>query len=289
MSDSFSIIFRGDILPGHNLPEVKAKMAQLFKLNDAKLATVFSGKPVALKQNCDAATATKLKAALNKVGADVQVKSSTPPPASSAQSAAAAAPSKPASPAPQAQSAPPPPPLPEVNEDPVSPPPKPVAPAATPAPPPTASNPDEAGIAPMSGDLMSESEKAAMRPEPVDINTDHIKMEKRVSTFALPDDEPLPGEEAQEVDAPDFGLFEVGADLLNESEKTTYEELALDLSAISMAEVGADVLNEDEKQKLPEVEVADLEADIAPAGSDMGQIKKEPPPPPPNTDHLSTE
>jgi len=266
MSESFDIIFRGDILPGHTLPDVKARMAQLFKLDDAKLATVFSGRPVALKKQCDAAMAEKLKAVLTKAGAEIEVKSNTPAPkAASPTSPAAAAPE-------QSQPAPP-------SETPTPPPaPEPASPS------PATATPGEISLAPQSGFLVAPEEHK--HAEPVQVETDHIKLEGRKASFLLPDDEPGEVSEKPEIDAPEFGLFEAGADLLNDEEKREFVELELDLSNIDLAEVGADVLREEERETVIPVAVADLEADLAPAGSDMGEIKKAPPPPPPDTDHI---
>jgi hypothetical protein len=262
MSETFSVIFRGDILPGHTLPDVKAKVGQLFKLDDAKLGIVFSGKPVALKKNCDQATAEKIKAVLTKAGAEVEIRSSAQ---ASAKPAAAPA-QKPAAPEP-------PPAAPPPAQD------KP-APAAD----------GQISIAPMSGELVSEAERAAQREAPVEVTTDHIKMEGRKATFGMPEDEePEAAPERPEIEAPDFDVAEVGADVLDEADKKVFEELDLDLDGISMAEVGADVLSEDEKKKVEPVQVEDLGADLAPVGSDMGQVKDEDIPPPPDTSHISLD
>lgn len=271
MSESFDIIFRGDILPGHTLPDVRARMAQLFKLDDAKLAVVFSGKPIALKKNCDAAMAEKLKAVLTKAGAQIEVKSNTP------------AASPPPAPPPQTTTPTEAAPQPTAQREP--------APAEpTPQPEPQQAKPEtepgEIALAPKKGWLVSPNELPP-KPPPVEVNTDHIQLEKRKATFLLPeDDEPAPAASTPEIEAPDFGLFDAGADLLDENERTEFVELDLDLSAISMAEVGADVLREEEKKPAAKADVKDLEADLAPPGTDMGQIKGEPPPPPPDTDHI---
>jgi hypothetical protein len=260
MSETFSVIFRGDILPGHTLPEVKSRMAQLFKLDEAKIAAVFSGKPVALKKDCDAPTAEKLKAVLTKAGAEVEIRSNT----------ADAAP-KPASPTPV--SAPPSAPIPTSR------------PPATP-PPQVAANPMEAGslkVAPV-GMVMTESERAAQRKPPVQVKTDHIALEKRANSFMTAEEKPVA--KRLPIQAPDFGIATVGGDLLKPEEKRVFEELELDLSNYQVAELGADILPEDQKTPLPVMEIEELTADLAPVGSEMGQIKKAPPPPPPKTDHL---
>ena len=50
MSDGrFDIVFRGDIAPGQVLPQVKQRLAALFKRELAQIEPLFSGAPVALK------------------------------------------------------------------------------------------------------------------------------------------------------------------------------------------------------------------------------------------------
>ena len=284
MSELFNVVFRGDILPGHALPTVKAQMAQLFKLDDARLAAVFSGKPVVLKKDCDQATAEKLKAALTRVGADSEIKPSAP----------AAAASTPAASAPTAAPAPPRPPA-------TSPPapaaaPKPVAAASIPAAPrpappaaPTPASPAPAAsggikLAPV-GPVMTEAERAAQRKPPVQVKTDHIALEKRASSFMAADDKPAAAKRP-EIKAPDFGIAATGADLLRDDEKRVYEELDLDLSAFVVAELGADMLRDDEKLPLPVMDIEELNVGLAPVGADMGQAKNPPPPPAPKTDHI---
>lgn len=80
----FDIIFRGDIVFGHQLADVKLKLQQLFKTDPAKIDTLFTGRPIPLKRNLDEATANKYRDALLKAGAMVEVCSSDAKPASSA-------------------------------------------------------------------------------------------------------------------------------------------------------------------------------------------------------------
>lgn len=81
----FDIIFRGDIVMGHQLADVKQRMQQLFKVDAEKVDALFSGRPVPLKRNLDEATARKYQEVLLKAGAQVQLSPSgsvnlTPPP-----------------------------------------------------------------------------------------------------------------------------------------------------------------------------------------------------------------
>lgn len=77
----FDIIFRGDIVFGHQLAEVKLKLQQLFKADAAKIDSLFTGRPVPLKRNMDEATAQKYRDALIKAGAMVEICSSDTSPA----------------------------------------------------------------------------------------------------------------------------------------------------------------------------------------------------------------
>ena len=266
MSELFNVIFRGDILPGHSLPVVKAQMAQLFKLDDAKLAAVFSGKPVTLKKDCDATTAEKVKAALTKIGADSEIKSASTPVATAAPAPTRPVSSPPASPAVTTQSTPVP---------------------AKPVPPGSVSpQPINSGIklAPV-GQVLTEAERAALRKPPVQVKTEHISLEKKASSFGAAEDKPVAGK-LPEIKAPDFGVAPMSGDLLKDNEKRVYETLEIDLSNFKVAELGADIMREDEKLPLPVMEIEELNADLAPVGSDMAQLKKPAPPPPPKVDHI---
>lgn len=69
----FDIIFRGDIVLGHQLGDVKARLQQLFKTDAAKVDVLFTGRPVPLKRNLDELTANKYREMLQKAGAQVDV------------------------------------------------------------------------------------------------------------------------------------------------------------------------------------------------------------------------
>src|SRR5690554_676766 len=69
----FDVIFRGDIVIGHQLQDVKTRLQQLFKTDAARIDALFTGRPVPLKRGLDEATANKYRAALMKAGAQVEV------------------------------------------------------------------------------------------------------------------------------------------------------------------------------------------------------------------------
>lgn len=70
MADSqYDIYFRGEVLPGQDVQQVKQAVAAIFKANDAKLAQLFSGKLHTIKKSVDKATASKYQQAFKKAGA----------------------------------------------------------------------------------------------------------------------------------------------------------------------------------------------------------------------------
>lgn len=78
-NELYEVAFSGEILEGADLQQVKAKVAAIFKADDAKLAQLFSGKRVVIKKNIDQATANKYKTALQKAGAKCEIASLSPP------------------------------------------------------------------------------------------------------------------------------------------------------------------------------------------------------------------
>lgn len=70
MSDQqFDVFFRGDIVAGQAVAEVKERLAGLFKLETAQVEQLFSGRPTAIRRNLDEASAGKYEQALLKIGA----------------------------------------------------------------------------------------------------------------------------------------------------------------------------------------------------------------------------
>ncbi|GLS26892.1 hypothetical protein [Marinibactrum halimedae] len=74
MSDlTYDLVFRGDIVIGQPLAEVKQKLGMLFKIDAQKVEQLFAGGSVTLKKGLNQATAEKYKAAIQKAGAIVAV------------------------------------------------------------------------------------------------------------------------------------------------------------------------------------------------------------------------
>ncbi|ARS49879.1 hypothetical protein ACRS3X_14105 [Ectopseudomonas hydrolytica] len=180
----YEIAFSGQLVPGAQPELVKANMAKLFQADAQRIAQLFSGRRIVIKNNLDAAGAEKYRATLERAGARVEVVDMDMP-------------------IEEVELAPPPP-LETAGA--------PVAPAAAPRP----------------GRL-----QVAPRDE-------------YMAAFS-------------EVDAPDFGIAPVGADL--QDAKPDAQAPRVDLSQFS----------------------------LAPVGSDMGQAKAEAAAPPPDTSHLKLQ
>ena len=75
MSDQqFDVFFRGDIVAGQAVVEVKERLAGLFKLEAAQVEQLFSGRPTAIRRNLDEASARKYEQALLKIGAVAELR-----------------------------------------------------------------------------------------------------------------------------------------------------------------------------------------------------------------------
>lgn len=261
----FNVIFRGDVVPGFQLADVKVRFAQLFKMDPAKVEGFFTGKPVVLKANCDRATGDKFKAVLEQAGAIVQVRNVAPPVAAPAPLAPmAAAPTPAASPAAPA---------------PVS------APVSAPKPAPAAPT-DPWSLSPAGGALLRPDEVAHVEPVTVDISS--ISLVKR-NPFAMDAEEPLEAERnvvPPSLDLSGLQIAAVGETLVEFQE---FVPRTIDLSEFSLDAPGADVLREDERQAFVPAEVDTSGMDIAPPGGDLGQIKPPPAPPAPSTEHISVQ
>ncbi|UHQ56505.1 MULTISPECIES: hypothetical protein [Microbulbifer] len=80
----YSLIFRGDLVPGFTAGDVKANLARLFKAGPDTVEKLFSGRPLAIKKNLPEAQAQQMLAALEKVGAKAVLKAEGQPGSSSA-------------------------------------------------------------------------------------------------------------------------------------------------------------------------------------------------------------
>ena len=73
--DQYKLVFSGDILPGHDTDEVKARLIQLLGLTPDKVGHLFSGKPVVIKKGLDADKAQAYRRKLAAKGIGIRVES----------------------------------------------------------------------------------------------------------------------------------------------------------------------------------------------------------------------
>lgn len=229
--ERFDLIFRGDIVLGQPLASVKQRLQQLFKADEAKIEQLFTGRPVALKRQLDAATAKKYQQVLHKAGAQVEMVPS------------------------QARKAPA------------------EAPAAR-----------GLSLAPVGGLLLKPSERAKLTPVSVDTSA----LSLRPAEGDLLDRTERRSEEHMPVAIPDFELAEAGADLLEGSDRDSLPLASVDPEDWGLAEVGSDLLSDSERAPEP-APVAAPEFDVAPVGSEMGELKRNQAPVAPDISGLSLE
>jgi hypothetical protein len=181
----YEIAFSGKLVPGAQRELVQANLAKLFQADAQRIAMLFSGRRVILKNNLDDAAAEKYRSTLERAGALVEVVSMEP----------------------------------EIEEVELAPPPEPEPQAAPAQAPARADAPGRLKVVPR---------------------------DEYMAAFVG-------------VDAPDFGIAPVGADLQDVRPETPPPRF--DLSSLS----------------------------LAPVGSDMGQAKTPPAGPPPDISHLRLE
>jgi hypothetical protein len=69
----YEIVFSGQLVPGAQPDLVKANMAKLFQADAQRIALLFSGRRLVLKNNLDEAAAEKYRSTLERAGASAQV------------------------------------------------------------------------------------------------------------------------------------------------------------------------------------------------------------------------
>ena len=67
----YSVVFDGEKVPDSELFGVKQRLREVFKADRARIETLFTGKPVAIKRNLDRDSALKYQHMLKKIGIEV--------------------------------------------------------------------------------------------------------------------------------------------------------------------------------------------------------------------------
>ena len=207
MSNTFEVIFSGEVLDGFDAAETRAKVGQLFKADEAKLARLFSGKPVVIKKGLDEATANKYVGAFKKAGAKAIAKDAAAP---APVEAITAAPPPVETQAPAAKPSP--------------------APAAKPAP--SSGSPVNTSTFEHSGEASEHLTEAPKTQVQLDANPDLSGIEMRDLTGNLVDAKAdVPD---ANIDTSEFSLAATGSDI--GVQKDEPEEYNPDLSGITLAD-----------------------------------------------------
>jgi hypothetical protein len=220
MSDEkFDLIFRGEIVAGFNLDQVKQNMQALFRLDATKIDGLFAGKPVPLKKGLDSETANKYRVAMKKAGAQValvisRVEASAGQ-VNSVPGVNSALPTQ--APNPQfstslgAQ---------DVRDH-----------NRVPSPPIHA---PEFGVAAVGSDLLKPNERAVL--EAVNVDISHLNILAQDGNLLR--DEEIAHPQINVVQVPTYGVAEVGSDLLRDEEKPVPVAGMLDVPDFGIAAVG---------------------------------------------------
>lgn len=238
----FDVVFRGDIVMGHNLPDVKLRLQQLFKTDAAKINALFSGRPVPLKKSLDEVSAKKYQVALARAGAEVSLvpsEENAPKPAPATVKSLAERLAE------QTQT-------PEVK---------------TPAPVPVTQG---FTLAATGADVLNPDERS-QQPE---VNIDVSAISIRANEGNLLDATEVKHDATPAIQMPDFDVAEAGAILVRDDEKSPQSVVEVNVESWGLSEIGADLLQADEHAEDVLTEIQDLDADLAPAGSDLGQLKE---------------
>lgn len=68
-AERYKVVFSGTVREGFSVEAVKTNLAKLFKIDAARVESLFSGNPIVVKQGIDAPTAGRYLAALTDAGA----------------------------------------------------------------------------------------------------------------------------------------------------------------------------------------------------------------------------
>ncbi len=215
--DKFDIVFRGDIAVGQSLPQVKQRLAALFKRDAAQIDALFTGMPVPLKKNVDHASAEKYQKVLMQAGALVEIR-----PAGTLKPAAARA--RPAAAAPK----------PESKPKPIS---EPKATESIGAPAMAASS--GLSLVPVGGDILTDAERAATATPAAEVSA--LDAELRPLEGRLVDEQEI--ERMPPVDVPnaEFDIADPGAALIEPEYRTEVAPVAVPELTADLAPPGSDL------------------------------------------------
>lgn len=250
----FDIIFRGDIMPGHQLPDVKKKLAQLFKADEKKINALFSGAAIPLKKNLEKASAEKYQTVLRQAGADVQI--------SVAGKVAARVVAKR--------------PLGSVNTD-----------TLASAPKRKMTLQERLALQEQEREQQEQKQQASQVQATTDREASNFTLAPVGTDLQEPKDRST--ESAVAIDVSQLSLKPQEGNLVDSTELAHEPPVMIELTDYGLSELGNDLIQEHERVQIEPVEVNLLSASLAPVGAELGQLQKPAPPSPPDTSAISLE
>ena len=216
--EKYDLVFRGELVPGADLAQVKQNLSRLFKMDAARVEALFSGKAIVLKRGMEMDAAGAYRVAIKKAGARIDTVLSKP--AAPAEAAATKAPVQPPSPEPDTSA-----------QEPIS---AVQNPIVSKEESPQASDTGVLSLAPVGGDLLAPNEKR-QQPE-VEVNVSGLSI--RPSGESLLDESEREIQVPLPVDLAGLDLAPAGADVLRPEERQAEITADVDLSGFSLAPPG---------------------------------------------------
>jgi hypothetical protein len=237
---AYAVIFRGDIVMGQSLPDVKQRLKQIFKVDDARIDNLFKGKPVPLKTHLTQDDAEKYRLILRKAGAVVVVEAMSQAKPAPTVSKATASSTGILRPSAQWRLAP-------VGSR--------LSDSSAAASTPKIISLAHLTVAPQLGNLLKDNERPSI-PEAT-INANSLDWDLSPLGEALLRETEKAPESVSGIDPEtlSWGLTPVGESLLTAAEKAVVPAVTIDTSALSVAEMGGDLLNPSEKKQSASVEI----------------------------------
>ncbi|MGH1441199.1 MAG: hypothetical protein ACRBBR_13865 [Cellvibrionaceae bacterium] len=227
-----SVIFRGDIVLGEHLPDVKQKLKKIFNVNDARIDNLFTGKPVPLKTKLSLAEAEKYKTILQQAGIIVSIETKNETTADKTPASKVAVQNK------QHQT---------VNN--VS-----TGNATNNNNASAQSSDDEWQLAPVGSILVDNKHTQAQKA--VEVNTDHLSVMAQEGNLIKDDERVAAPAAIIDAEVLDWELTPYGESLLKEVEKKKNIASTVNIDSLSLAEQEGNLLKESERVK-PETKAID--------------------------------
>lgn len=239
----YQILFRGDIADGQSLPDVKQRLKKLFKVDDARIESLFSGKPIPLKRNLGQEQAQHYHKVLRQVGALVTITEMDDEPHTHSPKPQQKTVKKDSQPNIQEKKA-------QWG----------LAPAGS-----QLSElrsvtlrevkTDHLNISPPEGNLIKDTERESQVSSVIDLNTDHLDVSPQEGNLVKDSEKEAPPEAVVDADHLGWDLSVDGEDLLKNEEKRTVDDQEVDIFNLSLAEQSGNIIKDSERPLVEAVEV----------------------------------